>query len=255
MGDYVIYDTHCHLTDEKFDFDRDKIIENLQSNSVVKAMLPSDNVENSIKAIDLSGKYDFLYNAVGIHPEENSRFTDEDISRIEELADNTKCKAIGEIGLDYHYEHDKQKQKYLFEKQMQIAERKNLPVIIHTRDAIQDTYDILKKYPNVRGIMHSYSGSYEMAMKFIDLGYYISFSGVVTFKNARNVKETCEKLPIDKILVETDSPYLTPHPYRGKRNEPKYVNLVLQEVSLLKKMSEKEAAQIICNNADDIFGW
>ena len=240
MGDYVIYDTHCHLTDEKFDFDRDKIIENLKSNSVIKAMLPSDNVENSIKAIELSEKYDFLYNAVGIHPEEDNRFTDEDILKIEELADNPKCKAIGEIGLDYHYEHDKQKQKYLFEKQMQIAERKNLPVIIHTRDAIQDTYDILKKYPNVRGIMHSYSGSYEM---------------VVTFKNARNVKETCEKLPIDKILVETDSPYLTPHPYRGKRNEPKYVNLVLQEVSLLKKMSEKEAAQIICKNADDIFGW
>lgn len=255
MGDYVIYDTHCHLTDEKFDFDRDKIIEDLKSNSVVKAMLPSDNVENSVKAIELSEKYDFLYNAVGIHPEEDSRFTDEDILKIEELADNPKCKAIGEIGLDYHYEYDKQKQKYLFEKQMEIAERKKLPVIIHTRDAIQDTYDILAKYHDVRGIMHSYSGSYEMAQKFIELGYYISFSGVVTFKNARNVQEICAKLPMDKILVETDSPYLTPHPYRGKRNEPKYVNLVLQKVSLLHNMTEKQAAQIICKNADDIFGW
>ncbi len=253
--DYKIYDTHCHLTDEKFDFDRKKLIESLHENNVEKAMIPSDTVENSIKAIELSHEYEFLYNAVGIHPEEDKNFTDEDIATISKLCDDYKCKAIGEIGLDYHYEHDKERQKYLFESQMQIADEKKLPVIIHTRDAIQDTFDILKKYPNVRGIMHSYSGSYEMAKLFMNLGYYISFSGVVTFKNAKNVKEVCAKIPIEKMLVETDSPYLTPHPYRGKRNEPKYVNLVLQEVAFLKNLTEKQASEIICRNADDIFGW
>lgn len=141
MGDYVIYDTHCHLTDEKFDFDRDKIIENLKSNSVIKAMLPSDNVENSIKAIELSEKYDFLYNAVGIHPEEDSRFTDEDILKIEELADNPKCKAIGEIGLDYHYEHDIQKQKYLLKSKCKSLKEKTC-LLLFTQEMQSKTHTI-----------------------------------------------------------------------------------------------------------------
>lgn len=256
MDDYTIYDTHCHLQDDQFDEDRKEIIDSLASNHIAKLILPASNIEDSKKVVELSEQNERLFCAVGIHPEDCDSFDEKSIDLLSSLADDKKCLAIGEIGLDYHYDgYDKDLQKKVLEDQLKLAEIKNLPVIIHTRDAIEDTYDILKKFPKVRGIMHSYSGSYEMAELFIGLGYMISFSGIVTFKNAKDMKEVCKRVDINKILIETDSPYLAPHPNRGKRNEPKYVNLVLEEVSRLKDMTIRDVARKTSKNADRVFGW
>ena len=254
MGDYVIYDTHCHLTDEKFDFDRDKIIENLQSNSVVKAMLPSDNVENSIKAIELSKKYDFLYNAVGIHTEEDSRFTDEDILKIEELADNPKCKAIGEIGLDYYWQDDNQdEQKEIFIKQLDLAKKLKLPVVIHSRDSIDDCLEILKDYSDLKVQIHCFSYSYIHLMECMKRGYYISIGGVVTYKNADNEKNAAINVDLDKLMLETDSPYLCPEPYRGKRNDPRKIVEVAREIANLRGMKLSKLAKRTSKNTKEFF--
>ncbi|MDY6065705.1 MAG: TatD family hydrolase [Finegoldia sp.] len=256
MADYTIYDTHCHLQDEDFDDDREQIIKDLRINKVAKVMLPSSNLDDSYKAVKLAEENEELFCAVGIHPEDCESFDDSSIDKLLDLSKSKKCLAIGEIGLDYHYDgYDEDLQKKIFKLQLGLAEREDLPVIIHSRDALEDTYEILLDFPKVRGVMHSYSGTVEMAQAFIDLAFFLSFNGIVTFKNAKNLKEVCKKVDINKILLETDAPYLAPHPNRGKRNEPKYVNLVLEEVASLKDMPVAEVAEVVNRNADKVFGW
>lgn len=250
-----IVDSHCHLDDEKFDMDRDEIISDFEKEEIDFVVDPASDVASSEKIVEIVKKYDKIYGAVGIHPHEVENITDKDLKKIYDLSFSEKIVAIGEIGLDYYYDNaPREKQKEIFIKQMEIAKKRKLPVIIHTREAMGDTYEILSKFKSeVKGVMHCYTGSIEMAKRFIELGYYISISGAVTFKNAVKVREMAKQVPIDNLLVETDSPYLTPEPNRGKRNESKYVWLVAKKVAELKEIELNNLIYNTNSNARNLF--
>lgn len=250
-----IVDSHCHLDDEKFDIDRDEIISDFEKEEIDFVVDPASDVASSEKIVEIVKKYDKIYGAVGIHPHEVENITDKDLKKIYDLSFSEKIVAIGEIGLDYYYDNaPREKQKEIFIKQMEIAKKRKLPVIIHTREAMGDTYEILSKFKSeVKGVMHCYTGSIEMAKRFIELGYYISISGAVTFKNAVKVREMAKQVPIDNLLVETDSPYLTPEPNRGKRNESKYVWLVAKKVAELKEIELNNLIYNTNSNARNLF--
>ena len=251
-----LFDTHAHLNDEKFDEDRESVILSLKENGISYVVIPSDTFKSSLKTVEIVGKYDFLYGAVGIHPHEVKDTSDEELEKLKEIAGtNDKIVAIGEIGLDYYYDFSPREiQKELFIKQLNIARDLKLPVIIHSRDAMGDTYDILSKFKGeVVGVMHCYSGSFDMAKRFIDLGYYISLGGPVTFKNAKTPKEVAKNVDLKRLLIETDSPYLAPEPVRGKRNDPKNVNYVTEMIASLKGMTKKEIIDVTYMNALKLF--
>lgn len=250
-----IVDSHCHIDDEKFNLDRDNIIDRFEEDNLDFLVDPAIDVKSSTEIIELAKKHKRVYGAVGIHPHEVEDVTDEDIEKIYELSFSDKVVAIGEIGLDYYYDNSpREKQKEVLRKQLEIAKKRKLPVIIHTRDSMGDTYDILSEFKGeVVGVMHCYTGSLEMARRFMDLGYYISISGAVTFKNAVNVREMAKNIPLEYLMVETDSPYLTPEPNRGKRNEPKYVYYVAEKIAELKEMEVKDLIYHTNSNARNLF--
>lgn len=248
-------DSHAHMDDSKFDEDREYIIENLYNNHVAYFINPASDLDSSRKSIELSSKYDFIYSSIGIHPHEVESFREEDLTELRKMAKNNKVIAIGEIGLDYYYDNSPREiQKDIFKKQMNIARELKLPVIIHSRDAHGDTFDILNEFKgDVIGVMHCYSGSFEMAERYINLGYYISFAGPVTFKNAKNIKETASKVPLDKLLIETDCPYLSPEPRRGKRNDPRNLIYIAETIASLKNISLFELVENTRNNTIKLF--
>ena len=241
----MIFDTHCHLNHEDLYNDIDRVISDAQKAGVKKFLVVGYDKKTSLLAVKIAQKYSFCYAAIGFHPTEIFDLTEEDFDQVMELVDDKKNKvvAIGEIGLDYHWIKDpiqREIQKEYFIRQIEFANYKNLPITIHNRDAIEDCLEILKEYtPKCGGIMHCYSGSKEMMNDFIKLGMFISLGGPVTFTNAKTPKEVAENVPLDKLLVETDSPYLTPHPYRGTKNEPKNIALITQEIANLKSLSKK----------------
>ena len=252
-------DSHVHLDDEAFDEDRDELIKNLNENGIEIVVNNSSDLSSSENSVKLANKYENIYASIGVHPHEAESYNDDVEKKLIELSKNKKVVAIGEIGLDYYYDNSPGDiQREVFKKQIALAAKLKKNIVIHSRDASEETFEILKeaheKYEFV-ALIHCFSQSVEMMEKYLKMGDYIALGGAVTFKNSKTPKEVAKKVDLERLLLETDCPYMTPVPYRGKRNEPKYVNLVLQEVSLLKKMSEKEAAQIICNNGDDIFGW
>ncbi len=253
----MLIDSHAHLDDEKFDGDRAQVIENARRNGICNIINVGYNEKTILSTIDLINKNDFIYGAIGWHPNDAHQIKEKDYQLIEELASkNSKIIAIGEIGLDYYHDYaPKEVQQEVFVKQIHLAKRLGLPIIIHDRDAHQDLMNILKdeKAEEIGGVMHSYSGSLEMALECIKLNFYISFSGPITFKNAKNPKNVAINIPLDKILVETDSPYLTPEPYRGKRNEPAYVKYVAEEIAKLKNLDITEINNITTQNAKRIF--
>ena len=252
-----MFDTHSHLFETVFENDIEECILRAKNNNVLKCMLVGFSFETNVKAYNLAKLHpEFFYNSAGIHPSEVGSDLEGDLNKLEEFINTHKVYAIGEIGLDYYWVKDnKEIQKAYFISQMNLAYKYNLPVIIHMRDATMDTYEILKEYKGkVRGIMHCYSGSYEMALRFIDLGFYISIGGPVTFKNAKEPKEVAKNIPLDKLLIETDCPYLAPTPYRGQRNETSYVALVLREIASLRNMDEAKLDEITTSNAYNIFG-
>ena len=248
-------DTHSHLFDEAFSSDLDECIKRCKDNNVNKIILVGFSKENNNIAQELSKKYNIFYPTAGIHPE-NVINLDEDMSYLEDFINNNKVYAIGECGLDYHWRDDnKELQKEEFRAQIELSIKYNLPIIIHSRDAIKDTYDILKDYSGkIRGVMHCYSGSLEMANEFIKLGLYIGFDGPLTFKNSKEPKRIAQSIPLDRILIETDCPYLTPEPFRGKRNESSYVVYVCEALSKLRNISLEETEKITTKNACDLFG-
>lgn len=250
-----IVDSHCHIDDERFDSDIEELISLFEENEIDFLIDPASDVNSGRKILELVKKYDKIYGAVGIHPHEVEGITQKQLDEIYEMSFAKKIVAIGEIGLDYYYDNSpKDKQKEIFRKQMEIAKKRKLPVIIHTRDAMGDTYDILSEFRGeVIGVMHCYTGSLEMAKRFMELGYYISISGAVTFKNAVNVREMAKEIPLDNLLVETDSPYLTPEPHRGKRNEPKFVRLVAEKIAELKNMEVNDLIYNTNSNARNLF--
>ncbi|MFX0561019.1 TatD family hydrolase [Tepidibacillus infernus] len=252
----MLVDTHAHLNDEKFNEDRAEVIKRAKEVGVETIINIGYNRETILSTIELVEQYDFIFGAVGWHPNDAHEMKEEDFDWLKEITQHPKILAIGEIGLDYYWDFaPKEVQQEIFRKQIQLAKQVNLPIIIHDRDAHQDICSILREEgaKDVGGIIHSFSGSMEMAKECIDLGFYISFSGPVTFKNAKKPKEVATHIPIDRILLETDSPYLTPEPYRGKRNESAYVKFVATKIAELRGMDVEEIAQITTRNAKQIL--
>ncbi len=249
----MIFDSHSHLFDEAFDIDRKDCFKRLKDIDG-KAMIVGFTNENNIIAYNLAKEYD-MYSSAGLHPSEAFGNIREKLKTLEEFIKTHKVYAIGECGLDYHWEpYDKILQKELFEEQINLAIKYNLPVIVHSRDASLDTFEIIKKYEGkVTGVMHCYSGSLEMAKEYIKLGWYISLGGPLTFKNSKESKKVCENIDLSKLLIETDCPYLSPEPFRGKRNESSYVLNVAKQVAILKNLTLEEVCNQTTNNAYRLF--
>ena len=248
------FDTHAHYNDEKFEEDRDIIIKQVQENNIKYITVVGYNIESSIKAIKIANKYDNIYATVGISP--NDLKSEINLEKIENLAQNKKVVAIGEIGLDYYWnKENKDLQRDIFLKQIEIANKLELPISIHTREAVYDTLDIIKNKIKVKnnGIFHCCPLNVELIKEAIKLGFYISFSGNVTFKNSKNADKCIETVPKEKLLIETDSPYMTPEPHRGKRNNSIYVKLVAQKIADVKNMSLEDVAKITLENAKRIY--
>lgn len=242
----MLIDSHCHVLKSEYD-DFDNVIKNILDSNIT-IIVNGYDVLSSLEAVELSKKYKNIYASVGIGPENVNGITDNDIKQIENLLKNPKVVAIGEIGLDYYWtKENKEKQIYVFKKMLQLAKNNNLPVIVHSRESIQDVYDILTSY-NVTGILHCYSGSLEMAKEFIKKGFLIGVGGVVTFKNAKKIKEIVKTIPLTSISVETDSPYLTPEPFRGKKNDSTKLKYIVQEIANLKGMSFDEVEKVTTDN-------
>ncbi len=253
-----LFDSHSHYNDEKFDIDRQQIIKETLSNGVSNFIIAGYNIEGSKKAIEIAENYEQIYTTAGISPndvEEIKNDVDESISKIEEIAKNKKVVAIGEIGLDYYWnKENKELQKEVFIKQIELANKLNLPIVIHTRDAFIDTIEILKQNNvNKKGIFHCCPLNQELIKEAVKLGYYISLSGVITFKNAKNVEEILSLIPEDKLLIETDSPYLSPEPFRGTRNNSMNVKYVAEKIAKLKNKTIDEVAELTNQNAKEIF--
>lgn len=253
----MLFDSHTHLDDKKFDLDRDEVIKEVQEAGVVYALNAGADMESSKRAIALANKYPFIYASVGVHPSDAAYMTDEDIETLRKLAADEKVVAIGEIGLDYHYDNtDKPAQKKWFDAQMSLAAELEMPVIIHDREAHGDCMEILRKYDLAKtgGVLHCFSGSLEMARQAIKMGMYISIAGPVTYKNSLTLKEVAANIPLERMLIETDSPYLTPQLYRGQRNTSAYVGLVAEEIARLRGIDVQEVAKATLENAKRLFG-
>lgn len=256
MENNYLIDTHSHIDMEDFDGDFDAVIDNAKKNGVEKIIVPSVDRSSFEKVIKLSNQYDGVFGALGIHPTEAQHAQDEDFENILELSKNPKIVAIGECGLDHYWDKTfVNEQNAVFLKQIEIAKKINKPLIVHDREAHKDTFDILTENLNgeVDVVMHCFSGSAEFARECVKRGFYIGIGGVVTFKNAKKMHEVVKDIPIEKLLLETDAPYLTPMPYRGKRNEPAYVRLVAEEVAKIKGISFEEVQEITTNSAKEVF--
>ena len=251
----ALIDTHAHLTDEAFDDDRLFIIRDLSNFNVKAVINPGCNVKDSKMAVELAEEFDNFYAQVGIHPEEVSRMGESDLEIIEKLAQNPKVVAIGEIGLDYYWRDDnKDEQKEVFIKQLEMARRLDLPVVVHTRDVGEDAYEILKDFTDLKVQIHCFSEGLDLLDKYMDLGFYISIGGVVTFSNGENEKLAASHVDINRLMLETDSPYLTPEPYRGLRNDPRKVIEVAREIAKLRGMKLKKLEKKTSKNAEEFFG-
>ncbi len=253
----MLIDTHAHLQSAKYsNEDISQIIEEAKAKNINYIIVNGYDLESSAQAIELAEKFDEIYAAVGVHPSDSKDITDKDLEEIEAMLSHPKVVALGEIGLDYYWDTSfKDKMEDVFRKQIRIAKRVGLPIIIHNRDATNDCYQILKDedISVIGGVMHCYSASYEMAERFIDLNMYISLAGPVTFKNAKTPKEVAAKVDLNRLLIETDCPYLTPHPYRGKLNYPSYVELVCKEIAVQKDIDFEVVASKTTENALRLF--
>lgn len=253
----MLFDSHAHLDDGRFDKDRDRLIASFKEDGVAYMLNPGADLNTSIRAVNLAEKYPMIYAAVGVHPHEVKDMDEDTLEIIKALSKKEKVVAIGEIGLDFYYDHSpRDQQRKWFRRQIELAKEVNLPMIIHDRDAHEETFNILKEYRagDLGCVMHCYAGSVEMAREYIKMGVYISLAGPVTFNNARRAYEVAREIPLDWLLIETDSPYLTPVPYRGKRNQPSYVRFVAEKIAEAKGLSFEEVAQQTTENAKKLFG-
>ncbi len=247
-----LVDTHCHLDNEKFDEDRLEVIERIKENLEFCVNIGYD-LASSKKSLELAKEYDFIYAVIGVHPIDIAEYSEEVEKELELLGKNPKVVAIGEIGLDYHWMTEpKEIQQERFKRQLELAERLNKPVVIHTRDAMEDTVNILKDYPNITGVIHCYPGSLETAKQLVDR-FYLGIGGTLTFKNSKKAVEVVKDIPLDRIVIETDCPYLTPEPFRGKRNEPIYVEYVAKKIAEIKEISVEDVTKITTENAKKLY--
>lgn len=251
----MLFDTHAHMDDRAFDADREALLAKLPEAGIQYLMNPGCSLASSEAACALAGQYDYIYAAVGSHPDAADEVNDETIARYCTLiAENPKVKAIGEIGLDYHYEDiPRDVQQQAFRMQMGLAGEMNLPVIIHEREAHEDGMRIVEEYPDVTGVFHCYSGSLEMAKVLVKKGWYIGFTGVLTFKNARKAVEVAANLPLDRIVLETDCPYMSPEPFRGKRNDPSRLYRMAERLAEIRGLSVEEIHAITVENGKRLY--
>jgi len=252
----MVFDSHAHLDDERFDKDRDSIITRAKESGIQYILNPGADLNTSIRAVNLAQKHSMIYAAVGVHPHDVKDMDEDTIEVLKALSNKEKVVAIGEIGLDFSYDHSpRDEQRKWFRRQIELAKEVNLPIIIHDRDAHEETFNILKEYDvgSLGCVMHCYASSVEMAREYIKMGVYISLAGPVTFNNARKTYDVAREIPLEWLLVETDSPYLTPTPHRGKRNEPAYVKLVAEKIAEAKGISFEEVAHQTTLNAKKLF--
>jgi len=249
------FDSHAHYNDEKFKEDRDELIKNIYNESVTRIINAGYSLDSSKKALEIAKDYDFMNVIVGISPNDIDEFKEDDLIEIENLAKNKKVVAIGEIGLDYYWnKENKDLQKEVFISQIQIANKLNLPIVIHTREAIFDTLEILKNNNcNKKGIFHCCPLNVDLVREGLKLGFYISFAGPITFKNSKNADEIIKMVPLDRILIETDCPYLSPEPLRGKRNDSRNLKYMAQKIADVKGITLEEVAKATYNNAKRVF--
>ncbi len=253
----MIFDTHAHYDDQAFDLDREKILKHMQANGVGKIINVGASFRGAEDSVKLARKYPFVYAAVGVHPDEVGDLDEEKIYRLKCLCDEDKTVAVGEIGLDYYWnKEDSEIQKKWFVRQMDLAKETKLPIIVHSRDAAKDTLDIMKaeKAENLSGVIHCYSYSKEHAREYMNMGYYLGIGGVVTFPDAKRLKQVVEYAPLDYLLLETDAPYLAPVPHRGTRNNSLNLEFVIAEISRIKGVSVEKIAEVTRENARRLFG-
>ena len=252
----MIFDTHAHYDDDAFDEDREDLIKAILESDVKRIVNVGANLKTSQNSIDLANKYDLFYAAVGVHPDDCNEVDDAGIDKLREMSKEKKVVAIGEIGLDYYWHKDNPDiQKNAFKRQIELAKELSLPIIIHSREAARDTMDILAE-TNAgvnSGVVHCFSYSPEIALEAIKLGFYVGVGGVVTFKNAKKLKETVERIPLEKIVLETDCPYLAPVPFRAKRNSSLYLEYVVEEIAMLKQTDPETVKEITYKNALDMY--
>jgi len=253
----MIFDTHAHYLDHRFDEDREELIDSLSKEGikhVVEVSAGADDFEEIVRHID---KYEMFYGTLGVHPSEVSDLTEADMDMIRRLSAHDKIVAVGEIGLDYHFDDDPEPeiQKKWFVRQLEIAREVNLPVIIHSRDAAKDTFDILKEHKGAEtgGVIHCFSYSAEMALEFVKMGFFIGLDGPVTFKNGKKAKEVADAVPIDKLVVETDCPYMAPDPVRGSRNDSTNLKYIIAKIAEIKGLPVNEMEEILYNNAIKLY--
>ena len=250
----MYFDTHAHYDSGAFNADREEILAALPEAGVALVVNPGCEVRSSETAIALAERFPHVWAAVGIHPEDMADMSEGDLDKIEDLSKHPKCVAIGEIGLDYYWDAShKEEQKALFIEQLALALRRDMPVIVHDREAHGDCLDIVRQYPGLRGVFHCYSGSVEMAQELLKRGWYLGFDGPITYKNARKALEVLEICPLDRILIETDSPYLSPVPMRGKRNDSRNLVYVTEKIAEIKGLTPEEAAAITMENGKKLF--
>ena len=255
---FKIIDSHAHYDDESFNDDREEVLKQITENGVIGILNCAASYESLKTTDELTKKYDYIYGALGIHPENAYEMKDDTLDEIKKyINENPKIVAIGEIGLDYYWEENppKEVQKDVFRRHMNLAKELGLPVVIHDRDAHQDTLEIIKEFPEVTGVVHCFSGSVEFARECVKLGYYIGFTGVVTFKNAKKVVEVAKDMPLDRMLVETDCPYMSPEPNRGKRNKSDYIEHIIEQISKIKEIDPKEVNMAVNNNFNNLIGY
>lgn len=252
----MIFDTHAHYDDKAFDGDREELLNNMKKDGVEFIVNVGSDLASIKKTLALAEKFPFIYAAIGVHPSETGELTEEGISWLHKQSENPRVVAIGEIGLDYYWpEPGRDIQKKWFERQLSLADKTGLPIIVHSRDAAKDTLEILKGWQQRKtaGVIHCYSYTKELAREYLNMDYYFGIGGVITFKNARKLVEAVEYIPMDRILLETDCPYLAPEPYRGKRNQSSYINYAAQKVAEIKNLSKEEVLAQTMRNAKDFY--
>lgn len=252
----MIFDTHAHYDDPSFDSDREELLGQMQRNGIGRIVNIGADIKTSELTVNLTEQYDFLYGAVGVHPNEVGSMQESDLLRLQEWSGLAKIVAIGEIGLDYHYDQpEKDVQRRWLEAQLELARQTGLPVVIHSRDAAKDTVDLLHSLHagDIGGVIHCYSYTKELAREFLDMDYYFGIGGVLTFPNAKKLKEAAAYLPMDRIVLETDCPYLAPVPYRGKRNSSLYLPYVVKALAEIKGMDEEEIKRITFENGKRLY--
>ena len=250
----MFFESHAHYDDPRFDSDREELLGSFRENGVDYVINVGADIQSSEASVKLADKFDFIYSAVGVHPHGANSLNEEGLEKLRHLCGMRKVVAFGEIGLDFHYDYSpREDQRYWFKRQLELAERLNLPVIIHSREAAAETFSIIESSKVRQGVIHCYSGSAEMALDYVKMGFYIGIGGVITFEKTKKLKDVVETIPLERILIETDSPYLAPAPYRGERNNSKYLTFIATKIAEIKNISIQNVANVTFLNTIRAF--